>query len=304
MTRVKFFCKIALFILIVVVLDSLLGYTFKYMSTHSKGGYVAHHNRIIDKTDEDVLIFGSSRAIHHYNPEIISKSLNMTCYNAGQDGNGIILFYGWWQLISQRYYPKLIIYDITTEFDLLKNDNHKYLGWLKELYDRKPIPLIFESIDKKEKIKMLSKTYRYNSKFQQIVADYLHPIYKVKGNGFLPLEGDLDSMRIAKGTGERKYQFDSLKIAYLLKLIDNTGTSKIIFIHSPIWYGLDSATLQPIKELCEKNNIPFLDYSNDPEFIHNNNLFKDGMHLNAQGADVFTTKLVKELGLTIFAKDP
>ena len=125
MAQIKFIRKIALFFLLLIVLDFSIGQAFNYMSVHSKGGYVAHHNHIIDKTHEDILIFGSSRAIHHYNPEIISKDLNMTCYNAGQDGNGIILFYGWWKLISQRYHPKLIIYDITTGFDLQKNDNHK-----------------------------------------------------------------------------------------------------------------------------------------------------------------------------------
>lgn len=317
MVQIKFIRKLTLFVTLLVVLDFSLGYIFKYMSVHSKGGYVAHHNHIIDKTHEDVLIFGSSRAIHHYNPEIISKSLNMTCYNAGQDGNGIILFYGWWKLISQRYHPKLIIYDITTGFDLQKNDNHKYLGWLKELYDRNPIPEIFEAVDRTERVKMLSRTYRYNSKFQQIAADYFHPIYKVKGNGFLPLAGVLDTMKIAKNKSENRIQFDSLKINYLAKFIENIGDSQIIFVHSPIWYGLDTAWLRPIRELCAKNNIRFLDYSNDFEFVHNNNLFKDGSHLNAEGADLFTEKLIKDLKKlnfsidenlmlvqTLFAKDP
>ena len=295
MAQIKFIRKIALFFLLLIVLDFSIGQAFNYMSVHSKGGYVAHHNHIIDKTHEDILIFGSSRAIHHYNPEIISKDLNMTCYNAGQDGNGIILFYGWWKLISQRYSPKIIIYDVTTEFDLQKNDNHKYIGWLKELYDREPIPEIFEAVDNTERVKMLSRTYRYNSKFQQIAADYFHPIYKVKGNGFLPLEGVLDTMRITKKKSENMIQFDSLKINYLAKYIEDVGKSQIIFVHSPIWYGLDTAKLQPIKELCAKNNVPFFDYSNDSEFVHNNNLFKDGAHLNAKGADIFTAKFVDDL---------
>lgn len=295
MVQVKFICKIALFILILIVLDFAFGQVFNYMVVHSKGGYIAHHNHIVDKTYEDILIFGSSRAAQHYNPEIISTALNMTCYNAGKDANGIVLFYGWWKIISQRYHPKLIIYDITKNFDLEKNDNHKYLGWLKELYDREPIPEIFEAVDKRECVKMLSKTYRYNSKFQQITADFFHPIYKVNGNGFLPLEGVLDSMKTVKNKSENGILFDSLKINYLTKFIQEIGESQIVFVHSPIWYGLDSAWLEPIKKLCTKNNIPFFDYSTDPEFVHNNDLFRDGMHLNAKGADVFTVKFVSDL---------
>ena len=295
MVQVKFICKIALFILILIVLDFALGQVFNYMVVHSKGGYIAHHNHIVDKTYEDILIFGSSRAAYHYNPEIISTALNMTCYNAGKDGKGIVLFYGWWKIISQRYHPKLIIYDITKNFDLEKNDNHQYLGWLKELYDRKPIPEIFEAVDKRECLKMLSKTYRYNSKFPLITADFFHPIHKVNGNVFHPLEGVLDTMRIVKNKTESKIQFDSLKINYLAKFIEEIGESQIVFVYSPIWYGLDTAWLQPIKELCAKNKIPFFDYSNDPGFVHNNNMFKDGAHLNAKGADVFTVKFVDDL---------
>ena len=295
MVQIKFIRKVALFILLLIILDYSLGYTFKYMSAHARGGHVDRHNHIIDETDEDILVFGSSRAAHHYNPQIISNSLNMTCYNAGQDGNGIILFYGWWKLISQRYYPKLIVYDFMINFDLQKNDNHKYLGWLKELYDREPIPEIFETIDRTERVKMLSKIYRYNSKFAQIATEYLHPIYKVNGNGFLPLDGELDAMRIAKNKTENDFIFDSLKINYLAKFIHEIGESQIIFVYSPTWNGLDSLWLQPIKELCAKNNIPFFDYSNDPEFVNNKNLFKDGSHLNAKGADIFTTKFVNDL---------
>ena len=67
----------------------------------------------------------------------------MTCFNCGQNGNGIVLFYGWWKVISERYHPKMIIYDITTDFDLLAGDNHKYLGWLKEAYDRNGVKEVF-----------------------------------------------------------------------------------------------------------------------------------------------------------------
>jgi len=48
-----------------------------------------------------------------------------------------------------------------------------------------------------------------------------------------------------------------------------------------------------------KEQYFIFDYSNDPKFVHNNNLFKDVAHLNAKGANVFTAKLVGNLELTI-----
>ena len=295
----KFLIQIAIFFVLLFIIDRLTGYSCAYMAKHSKGGYVGHHNYITDDVHEDLLVFGSSRAIHHYNPQILTDSLGLSCYNCGQDGNGILLFYGWWQIIKEHYHPKIIIYDITTSFDLLiGEDNHKYLGWLKESYDRTNIRKIFEAVDPTEKYKMMSQMYRYNSKFHQIAADFVYPIYTVKANGFLPLNGKVDTMRIKKKYNfkqNKKPQFDSLKISYLNKFIEEAEGTKLIFTVSPMWYGIAPEQLSPIREICQQHNIPFLDFSNDPKYVHNNIFFKDGSHLNALGADEFTRDLIIEL---------
>lgn len=295
----KFTLQIVLFFSLLFVIDLVLGYTFSYMSKHSKGGYVGHHHYITDGVNEDILIFGSSRAIHHYNPKIITDSLGLTCYNCGQDGNGILLYYGWWEIIKEHHRPKVIIYDITAPFDLLLGeDNHKYLGWLKESYDRSCIRDIFDSVDKTEKIKMISQMYRYNSKFHQIIADFFYPVYTVKANGFVPMKGEVDTLRIKKKSADslvENIQFDSLKIYYLNKFIDATDGVKLIFTVSPMWYGTAPEQLSPIKEICQKRNIPFLDFSNNTKYVHNYNLFKDGSHLNSKGADEFTRDMINEI---------
>lgn len=295
----KFLIRIIIFFALLFVIDRAVGYVFSYMSKNSKGGYVGHHNYITDGVHEDLLIFGSSRAIHHYNPQILTDSLGFSCYNCGQDGNGILLFYGWWQIIKEHYCPQIIIYDVTTSFDLLiDKDNHKYLGWLKELYGRADIRKIFEDVDPTEKYKMMSQMYRYNSKFHQIAADFVYPLYIVKANGFMPLNGEVDTMRIKKNNKvlpSEKPKFDSLKIAYLNKFIDESNGAKLIFIVSPMWYGITSEQLSPIRDICLQRNIPFLDFSNDLKYVHNNTYFKDGSHLNARGADEFTKDLIVEL---------
>ena len=195
----RFLLKVSIFFALIFIIDRVFGSVLSYMSEKTRGGYTEHFRYITNKTNEDVLIFGSSRAVHHYNPEIITDSLGLSCYNCGQDGNGIILFYGWWKIISERYHPKYIIYDITNGYDLLVGeDNHKYLGWLKESYDNEEVKKIFADIDSTERYKMMSMLYRYNSKWHQIMADYLHPVYEFKDKGYLPLKGNIDKMRISR----------------------------------------------------------------------------------------------------------
>lgn len=289
-----FVIKILLFGVLLFGADRIAGYTFSYLSEHSKGGYTGHYHYLVDQTKDDVLVFGSSRAIHHYNPQIISDSLGMSCYNCGQNGNGIVLFYGWWQMIKERYHPKMIIYDITTDFDLLKGeDNHKYLGWLKEAYERKGVKEVFLSVDKTEQYKMMSQMYRFNSKWHQVVADYIHPLYVVEENGFFPLKGSIDPMKVRKNVNlEQPFEFDQLKIDYLKKMVEEMGDTKLVFVVSPSIYGLDERQLEPIRELSKDRGIAFYDFSNDAKYVHNAEYFKDGSHLNATGADEFTKELM------------
>ena len=48
-----------------------------------------------------------------------------------------------------------------------------------------------------------------------------------------------------------------------------------------------------IKEMCNKNNVVFIDFSNDPKYVHQDDYFKDGSHLNEKGADEFTKDLIQ-----------
>ena len=140
--------------------------------------------------------------------------------------------------------------------------------------------------------------YRYNSKFQQIAADFVYPIYEIKAaNGFLPLNEELDTMRIKQNSTApaQTPQLDQLKIAYLNKFIDESDGVQLIFTVSPIWYGISTNQLTPIQDICQQHGIPFLDFSNDPKYVHNNKTFMDGAHLNAFGADEFTKDLATEL---------
>lgn len=292
----KYICQLFFFIIIIVIIDIVFGQTMTYLLNHAKGGYTWRNNYICKKTNENILIFGSSRAIHHYNPQIINDSLDMSCYNCGQNGYGIILNYGRLLLIHQRYQPKVIIYDIYAHYDYLENDNRKYLGQLKPYYHEIGIKNIFDSIDQIEKWKMQSAMYRYNSRFLQIISDYFHPLKQTIGiNGFKPKENVFNSMKTKKYQDKDEYNYDKIKIDYLKKFITLCKNSTLIFTFSPIWYNYDQTKLKVIKEICKEYNIHFLDFSNDPKYIHNNQYFNDGLHLNAKGADEFTRDLIKRL---------
>ena len=293
----KFIFKTLLFFTIIAIVDVLSGLFFAYLIEHTKGGKTWRNNFICNGVKDDILIFGSSRAVFHYNSVAISDSLKLSCYNCGQEGGGIIVNEPRYQMILQRYRPKVLIYDITPGFDLLiKEDNHKYLGWLKAYYDRTGISEVFKSIDDTEKYKMLSRMYRYNSNCIQIISDYIHPARSVDVNRFNPIRTEFDTTKI------KKVPFvpiipvvDSLKISYIKKMIEESTATSIIFVMSPWWNRIDTIRYQSIRDICKERNIPFIDFSNNPKYVHNNAYFADGDHLNARGADEFTKDLIKKL---------
>ena len=293
----KFLIKVITFFVFVTAIDCIAGIVFSYLSDHAKGGMTRRDNYICNELNTDILLCGSSRCVHHYNPAIISDSLGLSCYNSGQDGNGVILLYGRLQMIKSHHEPKLIIYDITPGFDLLMgDDNHRYLTWLKPHYNREGIPEIFQSVDKTERIKMLSNMYRYNSHFIELAVDYFYPIINADDNGFVPIDKEMDKTKIRKGNDlvEKNYEFDPLKLDYIEEFAEEVG-DRLVFVVSPIWYGMDSAQLKPLIELCANRNIKLIDFSNNPKYVHNDLFYKDGSHLNARGADEFTRDLIGEL---------
>ena len=293
----RFLIQVAVFFALVAMTDALCGVGFGCLARNTKGGFSQRDTYICDKLETDFLLMGSSRCVRHYNPQIISDSLEMSCYNTGQMGNGIILNYGRLRMIDEREKPNIVVYDVTPGFDVfIGDDNHRYLTWLKQHYGRNGIADIFESVDKTEKYKMVSQMYRYNSRIIELMADYIHPIAEVRTDGFSPLIGEMDRSKIRLTEGETSVPpVDTLKLSYITKLIDELDGAKLYFVISPSWYGIDSTRFKPIIDICQQRGITFLDFSNDPKYVHQDLYFKDGNHLNARGADEFTKDLIAYL---------
>ena len=198
--------------------------------------------------------------------------------------------------MKNRHLPQMIIYDVNPSFDLLVGENNsKYLGWLRSEYENDAVKKIFENIDPNEKYKMQSMMYRYNSKFLQNMIDYVHPIFQISPNGYLPLRGEMDEMKLKNCKDCEEYAYDAQKISYLESFINDVKDRgiRLVFVASPVWYGRNDNQFKPLTELSHKHSVPFYNFSNDSSWVDHNEMFKDGTHLNAYGADVFTKQLCR-----------
>ena len=55
-----------------------------------------------------------------------------------------------------------------------------------------------------------------------------------------------------------------------------------------------------MKEIANVNGYTLYDFSSDQAFLSDSTLFKDGRHLNANGARLYTEKVIDMLNRTIF----
>lgn len=292
----KFILKILLLFAIVAVGDVIFGICMDHVYKSVKSGGQGRSNHIANEVKADIVVFGSSRAIHHYNTLLMQDSLGMTTYNCGEEGNGILLDYGRLLMLKKRYTPKIIIVDITPSFDLLKSSDGLNMEWLRPFYDYDGIKELFHDFDSNERYKMLSSTYKYNSFFFMRIASYLSGNELVeKENGFIPTKGFMNPKKknILK---DLPIEYDSLKVEYLQKFISLANDSKLYFIISPVWYDLRTKRAEEtklLKDICEEKDIPLIDFTYDTKYIGNDSLFLNGTHLNGKGADEFSKDVVK-----------
>jgi len=282
--------KLLLFIVTIIIIDQILGVGFKTLLVNAKGGYQGRNNYIINKSNEDILIFGSSKASHHYVPSIFEDSLDMSCYNCGQDGNGIFYSYPVIMSIFERYNPKIVILDIIPEFDLIKyKNNQQYITALQLYYGQhSSIDSVINSIDSTMKFKLMLKSYQNNSKFASLVMGVMKKSLEGE-NGYLPLIGTFKGALNSQNT---KYEFDKQKLKLLEKFIVKTKKrTRLYVVVSPAIEIENIDLYEPVKEMCLKYNVPFLFFGDKHEFIANRELFKDALHLNIAGSELFSSQL-------------
>lgn len=293
----NYLLKILLFFAIVALVDTGVGLLGDYLQAHAKSGDTKRTNDLVANDTHDVLILGSSRAYHHYDTRLLSDTLGLDVYNAGYDGNGVILATGLLEMVLERYQPKLVIYDVEPVFDInvYNADNHniRYISRLKPYYHNPAIGSIIRAVSKEEWYKSHSGMIRYNTSIVQMLKENISEC-KEEYCGYAPMYGEYSGELLESN---EHLEIDSLKLSYLEKLIELAHAREvpIIFVASPKYVKAVSDVLMPVKEICNRHNVVFLDYYVDSAFIRHKEWFKEPMHLNAVGARAFSQVIAKKI---------
>lgn len=291
----KFLYGILVFFAVVLVVDVAVGFVGQYVVGHAKGGDTEKFDYVCSRSTDSLIIMGSSRASHHYNPRVFADTLGVTCYNAGVDGNGIILMYGVFCLMTERYTPQTIVYEVTPNFDIALNDNIRYIDRLKPYAVNAQVRDILGEVSATEPIKCLSGMYRYNKKIVSMLSDNVRP-QEQSERGYKPF---FETMEVIPADAEFRADstVDTLKLKYLDLLVKRCRQMGIdlVFAASPMWHGWGEDELKPARDIAAANGIPFVSFYTDSAFVNNRRYFKDSYHLNDAGATEYSRRLASWL---------
>ena len=298
----KFGYKLLILLAIMLVIDRVGGAAMAYFFEKEPLGDAAAFSHAIENPKEDILIYGSSRALHTYDPRVFQKTTGLSCFNCGRNASTIIYHSAIIPsaLNQPDHKPKAIILDLTPKElswrsgedgnDILAGMILPYVGKNKQ----------FEAMAKdlfpKELLKSkVSKLYAYNSMILSIIRNY-----SKKGNdnidGYQPLHGSkVDAVPPSIAMNAEIDQYAKKKLEFFVKSVTDQHIPLFVIV-SPIYlkkYAL-TESLKESKAILDKYNVPMWDYEFDTAYVKPS-LFYDNVHMNTKGAEMFSDMIAKRV---------
>lgn len=282
--------RICLFVLLVILSDNIFGLLLKTAYKNSQNSLISEIHYSLMETHEDILIFGSSRAQHHYVSDSISKITGCSVYNCGAGGQGLLFSLIQISNTLDRYVPKRIILDVSPNI-LTDQNSYQKLKILDPYYSSDTLIRKYLNNLPFERLKNISKIYPYNSLLYEIVTGNFI-IRTNKSHGYIPIYGQINtnSLLLADSLENSNIspypQFD-----YLKEIIDLCKSNEVdlFIIISPIYKRTfsDIMLIKEVNKIAQNRNVHFLDFSNS-SLVLDYKCFKDNIHLNSHGANIFS----------------
>lgn len=258
----------------------------------------------------NVIIYGSSRAWMHIDPQMISDSLKTTAYNLGIDGHNFGLQYlRHREFMKYNQKPKVIIHSLdlstlTTNRDLYNSE--QFLPYMLGNKDLKKSLLTYNGFRPVDFDLPLIRYYGQYSAIKEVIGQYtgLDANLPRRIHGFEAQDKIWDGKfdKIKKTLKASYVKLDPQKVrlfeSYLMEC--RQKNIQVIFVQTPEYiegqaFDINREEIMGrLKAIARKYDIPFLSYSKD-SLCYDKKYFFNAMHLNKKGAELFNAKLVNDL---------
>lgn len=305
----KIFSFIFPILILVFPLDIALSHFLKQSSGY-QGEYEIWNDIYASKINSEIVIYGSSRAWVHIDPEILYDSLNLRSYNLGIDGHNFWLQYlRHIEYLKHNKKPKKIILSVDA-FSLQKRDElYNYAQFLPYMLFNRNIYNFTKSYTGFKTIDYFFPFIRYFEEptvLKTSLKIFLkgRPNTQLRKKGFLAVEKEWNSdfENAKKKMESYEISLDFKSVALFERFIKECKENDIelILVYTPEYFegqNFISNREEVIKiynEFSQEFNLRFLDYSKD-EISFKKSFFYNANHLNKEGSKLFSQKFAHDL---------
>lgn len=282
-----------------VVADQVVGYYLERLFQKQKKGEFHEVSYALKNVDEDVLIFGSSRAVRHYDPTVIEDSLKLSAFNVGKLGNTLLYSDAVFAQILSFHKPKMVILDISP-IEFAKSERERgQKSMVNALLKFDHLPAIEERIQavspKELILSKLFRTYKFNSALYTLLTNDSGKSDLDAGKGFQARKGVKVTDHIVNEHNS-SYEEDPLLVKTFHNFLKNAKKNNIQVhvVISPTTLKQSKTSVEKIKAITMGHGFNFIDVSFRPEF-RNVSYYYDQTHLNETGAKMFSEMIGRHL---------
>ena len=297
------------FVAIFFALDRTLAFGLSRIYTRLEtGAQAGASNYALKQTDAEVVVFGSSRAVYHVDPEILSEGLGLNAFNAGLPGQGIQYARGIEALLLRRgSQARLFVLHVNPE-NLWDSDTAR-IARLAPYYGEDPaLDALLNATSPSARFKYAIRTFRYNSLVFPMLGSLLRGGEEI-GNGFrsMPPDRPQDLRPHDAGGGVDPGPIDPAMSDVYADFIDAARARgiEVVLVDGPRWrpQGMDAMTKighAHLRELAARHGAAFIaiDEFTNPVFL-DPDYFADVAHLNHAGATLYSEFLVEKLKVIV-----
>lgn len=258
----------------------------------------------------DIAIYGTSRAWLQFDPEIISEALNKTVYNFGIDGHNFWLqYYRHLEFLKYNKTPETILLSVDV-FTLEKRKNlYNFEQFLPYALWDSQLKKYTESYEGFQQSDYQIPFFRYAGKLRALKEALRQEPFSfqeprpMRKNGFKSMNlkwGEkMDRVNDDFGYSAQLDQNSVVLLEQFVKQCVKQGI-RLVLIYAPEQIEGQNKIenrgkiVKIYKQLSQKYNLLYLDYSKDKMNL-DKKYFYNSMHLNSEGASLFSEKLAKDL---------
>jgi len=289
----------------IVATDAMIQLGMRRIKTSAFG---ASNQLFTGEVNSEIIISGSSRALTHYDPQIITQITGRSCFNLGRNGSQTDMQLAYLKAyLAHNTAPKIIIHNLDSFSFLTSKEIYDPAQYFPYLWDRH----IYEGVRRvypKSAWKM-----RYVPLYAYAIEDLrftwtvglralvgLQPretLFRGYEERHLTWTGDFSSFRSAHPEGVR-FEIEDQGVRDLTELVTlcKERGIQLLLVYSPVYREMQKLEKNAdeihgeFSRIALAGGATLLDFRNSP-ICDDQSLFYNSQHLNVSGAKRFSQEI-------------